>query len=172
MITEYHRPKTLEEALTLLARKEPPTVPMGSGNSLSQIKQPDFAVVDLQSLGLNKVFIEGNYLTIGATTTLGHLVENNSIPDRWKAGLNRCIDIDSSYNQRQTATIAGSLICCDGRSTLASVLLALDARLEWVPGVETQFLGDFLPLREPFGQGRLMLSVKISTLPQLKIRNG
>lgn len=168
MIIEYHRPNTLEEALTLLARKEPPTVPMGGGNYLSQMKQPEFAVVDLQSLGLNKVVSEGQYLAIGATTTLAQLAENDSIPDRLKAGLNRCIDIDTSYNQRQTATIAGSIMCSDGRSALASAFLALDARLKWAPGAEYQFLGDFLPLREPFGQSRLILSVILSTLPQLK----
>ncbi len=36
MIIEYHRPETLEQALALLSRKNPPTLPLGGGSYLSR----------------------------------------------------------------------------------------------------------------------------------------
>jgi len=51
MITTYHRPQTLDEALTLLT--QPITLPLGGGTLLSQGKSDSVQVVDLQlRLGL------------------------------------------------------------------------------------------------------------------------
>jgi CO/xanthine dehydrogenase FAD-binding subunit len=50
MITEYHRPKTLEEALALLSRTEVDTAPMGGGSTLKKDTLQPLAVVDLQAL--------------------------------------------------------------------------------------------------------------------------
>ena len=36
MIIEYHRPETIDEALDLLARSQPATVPLGGGTVLNQ----------------------------------------------------------------------------------------------------------------------------------------
>ena len=36
MITEYHRPSTLESAIELLGRKTPETVPLAGGTLLNQ----------------------------------------------------------------------------------------------------------------------------------------
>ena len=61
-IIEYHRPQTLEDALELLQRIEPVTVPLAGGTNLNspasasgQSSASALAVVDLQSLGLNTV---------------------------------------------------------------------------------------------------------------------
>src|SRR3990172_1935351 len=68
MITEYHRPTTLDEALTFLS--QPDTLPLGGGTllshtstSLSASPAPDpVSVVDLQALGLNRIHKKGNNL--------------------------------------------------------------------------------------------------------------
>ena len=75
MILEYHRPETLDEALALLRRKEPLTFPMGGGTVLNQPSDNNYAVVDLQALGLNKIEPRGNALIAGATLTLQALLE-------------------------------------------------------------------------------------------------
>ena len=72
MITTYHRPTTLEEALTLLARPE--ARPLGGGTVLTQKSDESFAVVDLQALGLDKIRKVGGKLEIGATATLSLLL--------------------------------------------------------------------------------------------------
>jgi CO/xanthine dehydrogenase FAD-binding subunit len=54
---------------------------------------------------------------------------------------------------RNAATIAGTLVACDGRSTFASMLLAADAKIEQANlkdskiEYQTTSIGEFLPLR-------------------------
>jgi CO/xanthine dehydrogenase FAD-binding subunit len=169
MIIEYHRPKTVTEAINLLARSEPVTVPFGGGTVLSQKRRPDFAVVDLQSLGLNQISMESQLITIGATVTLNQVEESQVIPEGIHDSLRRSLAYECSINLRRAGTAAGTLVSCDGRSTFSTALLALDARLVWAPGEEIQALGDFLPLRKPFGQERFMLSIRITGNAKLYI---
>ena len=58
MITAYHRPTTLDEALTLLA--QPNRTPLGGGTLLSHSKSDSVEAVDLQSLSLDSVKKQGN----------------------------------------------------------------------------------------------------------------
>jgi putative selenate reductase FAD-binding subunit len=142
MITEYFRPETLDHAFKLLAR--PNVRPLGGGTRLNQPHAEAFAVVDLQALGLNKIHKTGNHLEIGATTTLQQLLENDHTP----AALKQAIRLESAVNIRNMATVAGTLVACDGRSTFATAMLALDTKLT-VSGEQSSVigLGEFLPLR-------------------------
>ena len=159
MITAYHRPTTLDEALTLLA--QPNVIPLGGGTLLAQSKSTSVEVVDLQSLSLNAVKRQGNNLEIGATVTLQQLLDSQDCPEALKFALR----LEAPLNLRNAATVAGTLVSCDGRSTFATVMLALDAKLEQTKShaskVESQTsnLGDFLPLRNL--QGSLITSVTI-----------
>jgi len=149
MITEYHRPQTPEEALKLLA--EPNTVPIGGGTKLTQKTDGDFAVVDLQALGLDKIRKSGDKLEIGATATLSLLLENPHIP----TALAEALRLEAPLNLRNMGTVAGTLVVCDGRSPFAAAMLALDARLTVDGGPKTKAgqsstvigLGYYLPLR-------------------------
>lgn len=161
MIIEYHRPTNLQEALALLARKEPLTVPLGGGTVLSQQDSPDFAVVDLQELGFNTIERNGQSLSVGACVTLQQLLDFENLPASVGDNLRQSLLHETTFNMRHMATLAGTLVSCDGRSTFTTALLALDSRLIWAPGKDHQPLGDYLPLREPFGQSRLLVSVHI-----------
>lgn len=144
MITSYHRPKTLDEALSLLT--QPNRLPLGGGTLLSKQTADPIEVVDLQALGLDSVVKNGNSLEIGATVTLQQLLESVHCPEALKSALR----LEAPLNQRNAATVAGTLVACDGRSTFAATLLALDAKLDIRPPAgETQVLGagEFLPLR-------------------------
>lgn len=131
MITAYHRPQTLDEALVLLSR--PNTQPLGGGTLLShrqpfdaaQGKSDSVEAVDLQSLGLNTITRKGNDLELGATLTLQALLESGDCP----AALKTAIKFEAPINIRNTATIAGTLVAADGRSTFGSALLAMDAKI-------------------------------------------
>ncbi len=124
MITAYHRPKTLDEALTLLA--QPNRTPLGGGTLLSHSKADSVEAVDLQSLSLDFVKQQGNALELGATLTLQQLLESEHCPKSWKSALK----LETPLNIRNSATITGTLVACDGRSTFAALMLALDAKLE------------------------------------------
>lgn len=155
MIIEYHRPKTLEEALSLIGK--PNTYPMGGGTSLNQHQQNDFAVVDLQDLGLNKLRKSGDKLEIGATATLQALYESEHIPQ----ALKQAIKLEAPLNLRNMSTIAGSLVTCDGRSPFAATLLALDPKVYLRPDNKRLFLGDLLPTREETLRGKLITKIDI-----------
>ncbi len=143
MITAYHRPKTLDEALTLLTR--PNVVPLGGGTLLAHPSPDPVEVVDLQSLRLDTVKKQGNQLEVGATVTLQQLLESEHCPEALKSALK----LEAPLNLRNAATLAGTLVACDGRSTFATVLLALDAKLNTIVNRQSSIenLGDFLPLR-------------------------
>lgn len=158
----YHRPATLEEALELLQRPSPPTVPLGGGSWLNQPGLPPVAVVDLQSLNLNQMERKGQFIHLGATVTLQEILEHAG-PD----GLNLPPDLaaavrhEASINLRQVATLAGTLVAAGGRSPLATAFLALDAALRILPGDDETGLGDLLPMRHEVLRGRLITSVSI-----------
>lgn len=165
MITEYHRPQTLEEALTLLAR--PNTYPLGGGTRLNRPSVERFSVVDLQALGLNKINKSGNNLEIGATATLQALLDSPHI----QADLAKTLRLETTFNLRQVATVAGTLVSADGRSPFAAVMLALDAKLTIDPRPLTtdsssnvhrpSSIGEILPLRHEFLKGKLITKIEI-----------
>ncbi len=156
MITEYHRPQTLEEALKLLSVAD--TRPLGGGTVLTHSNDESFAVVDLQALNLDKLRKSGNNLEIGATVTLQTLLESPHAP----AALKAAIKLDAPLNLRTMGTVAGALVTCNGRSPFAAVMLALDAKLTVVNGESSVvYLGDFLPLRQDFLRGKLITKIVI-----------
>lgn len=136
MITTYHRPQTLDEALTLLT--QPSTVPLGGGTLLSQPTTDPVSVVDLQHLGLDSLRVNGNELQIGATCTLQGLLESDHCPKT----LTSAIKLEAPLNLRNTATVAGTLVASDGRSTFVTMLLALDAKIELQPSREDSLLSN------------------------------
>jgi CO/xanthine dehydrogenase FAD-binding subunit len=163
MITAYHRPQTLDEALTLLA--QPNTLPLGGGTLLSHGTPDSIQVVDLQRLGLNSITKKGNELELGATLTLQSLLES----EHWSDASKSALKLEAPLNIRNSATVAGTLVACDGRSTFATVLLALDAKISVInprKTEETLNIGDLLPLRE---QVRGKLITKIVTPTNVKL---
>lgn len=146
MITEYHRPRTLNEALQLLS--QPNTIPLGGGTKINSplFKGRDFAVVDLQALDMKHISKNGYALEVGAAATLQQLLESADAP----TALQQAIRQEASLNIRNAATVAGALTACDGRSPFATAMLALDAKIEIrYSNAESRTLniGEFLALR-------------------------
>jgi CO/xanthine dehydrogenase FAD-binding subunit len=163
MITEYHRPVTLEAALKLLRRKAPATRPLGGGTILSAPTSDAVAVVDLQSLKLNKISLRGKTLHIGATATLQSLLETEGI----RPALTAAINHEATYNLRQVASVAGTLVSASGRSPFAVCMLALDAQLDLQPKDESLAYGELLALRAEKLRGKLITKITISTAAKL-----
>lgn len=158
MITAYHRPRSLDEALTLIARPNPPTYPLGGGTLLSHGGPGAIEVVDLQALGLNHINRIGKNLEIGATVTLQGMLEYHDIPSAMRSALR----LEAPLNLRNSATVAGTMVAADGRSTFTTILLALDAKVTLMkPQTETSDLGDFLPSRARILPGALITAVQI-----------
>jgi len=158
MIIEYHRPETPDEVLTLLSRKDPHTVVIGGGLYINEIVQDPIAVVDLQALDLNRIELKGKELHLGASATLQAIVVHDNIP----LSLVEAIRHQETYNRRQVATIAGSIVAGNGRSAVLSVLLALDGEIVF-QGIkktpERIHLGDFLPIKQELLTGKLITEI-------------
>jgi probable selenate reductase FAD-binding subunit len=163
MILEYHRPDKVEEALELLKRAEPTTLPLGGGSVLSAPSDDPIAVVDLQGLGLDKINRKGSTLELGATVTLQGLLDEAEL----SPALYKAMRHEAAYNLRQVATVAGALVSADGRSPFATAMLALDAQLTLLPGEEQVGLGDLLPLRAERLKGRLITQISVPTQVKL-----
>ncbi len=162
MSLEYYRPKTIDEALTLLARKESPPRPLAGGTVVNQPGDGARAVMDLQDLGLDTVNQRGNTLELGAMVTLQRLFdlgENKELP--MPDELTLVVEREASYNLRQVASLAGTLVAADGRSPLTTAMLALDAMVTLLPGEEQVSLGDLLPIRAERLKGRLVSRISI-----------
>ena len=157
MIEAYFRPKDLDEAIALLSRSDGVYQPLGGGVTLSQKKDRPFSVVDLQALGLDKITQKGQFLTIGATTKLQALAEYEGL----QPALKIAVLSETNINLRQQATVAGALLTAGGRSPLAVAMLALDGTLTWQPGSQRMSFGEWLVLRQPPKNARLVTEVEI-----------
>lgn len=164
MIIEYHRPSKIKDALRLLARPDPRTLPLGGGSLLNQsasrVQAEPLAVVDLQALGLNTLEEKEKLLVAGATVTLQNLLDHPGLPE----ALYKAIRHEATHNLRQVATLAGTAAAAGGRSPLALVLLALDVVLEinsLAGGRQQVKLGDWLALRDSTPVGQLITALHI-----------
>lgn len=156
MISEYHRPETLEAALALLSRTTPLSIPLAGGTAIDRTVNQELAVIDLQFLGLDTINQRGSLLELGAMLRLQTLLERGV-----SEALDRAILLEATHNLRQAASIAGTLVAADGRSPFAAALLALDAQLTMLPGPRLIGLGDLLPVRSKVLSGGLITQVTV-----------
>lgn len=123
---EYHRPETIDEALTLLARG----IPLAGGTQIAPARRELTAVIDLQDLGLNQSTIEDDMAELGAMVTLQQLLDLESLPTALRAAARR----EAGWNIRNVATLGGLLHAADGRSPLLTTLVACRAQVRVMPG--------------------------------------
>jgi CO/xanthine dehydrogenase FAD-binding subunit len=165
MILEYHRPQELEEALQLLSREMPRTVPLGGGALATRKQDESFAVVDLQDVGLDFINRIDHTVEIGAMTRMSAIAEMPDLPIM----LRDTLLAEFSGNLRQMATLGGVVVATDGRSAFLTGLLALDSHLTWLPGKTEISLGNYLPIRKMWSGGKLIQKVSIPTNGKLAI---
>ena len=159
MIIEYHRPERMDQAIQLLSREDPITIPIGGGSHYPRGSEELIAVVDLQALGMDGIQKKGTVITVGATERLQGLIENEHI----LPGLKTAIKHEATYILRQVATAAGSLVSADGRSPYATAMLALDAQVCFLPDETLIPIGEVLSLYQGGDQSRLIGELLIST---------
>ncbi len=122
MITQYHRPLTLEEAIALTSRPDAVIIAGGTSVNADPGRQPVTAV-DLQSLDLAGIETDGASTRIGATTRLQDLVDSNLVPDVLRDLARR----EAPNTIRNAATVGGTIGTADPESELLAGLLAFDA---------------------------------------------
>lgn len=156
MIQEYQRPNNLQEALKLLNRISPRSIPLGGGSGISRMTFTEpIAVIDLQNLMLDQMEKREARVSIGSTAKLQSIADWDGVP----TFLREAILKDANANLRNVATLGGSLIRLTGKSRMACVLLAADCHLMWEPGGMDISLGDWIALGKTSTRYRLMTGI-------------
>lgn len=139
MIETYHRPATLDEALTLLGAEG--TAVLGGGTSLVASNAAT-GLIDLQDLGLNDIELDGDRVVVGAMVRLRDLAESDLVP----AMLRDLARREAPSTIRNAATIGGAVATGDAESELLAGLLVYEAQVTVVDsdGETSHSLDDYL----------------------------
>ena len=130
----YAAPRTLDDAVALLARTPGGRVLAGGHRLLVEPMRSRLAPALLVDLGkiasLTGIERRGDgTLKIGAMTTLAAVAANDAIRSVWPV-LSDAARAGADAQTRNRATIGGSLAAADPETDLPPVLLALDASIE------------------------------------------
>ena len=149
---EYHRPRSLAEAVSLLGRAQP----LAGGTVLTPRRRRVEAVIDLQDLGLDRLEQSDETLELGSGVRLQSLADLDTVPEMLRESARR----EAGWNLRNAATLGGTVAAGDGRSPLLTVLVALQAEILIEPEGRWADLDLVLSGRPDSFRGRLMTSMR------------
>jgi CO/xanthine dehydrogenase FAD-binding subunit len=149
---EYVRPTPIPDALAALRGG----TALAGGTTLARRARQVSRLVDLQALGLDRLYAEGDRIRLGTMLRLQQIVEAD-LPD----ALCRAAALEAGLNLRNLSTLGGALMTCTGRSPLVTALLALHAQVRMEPGPQQWSLDDLLTRRGSMPSGMLLTSVEI-----------
>lgn len=130
---EYFAPKTVAEALQLLAQHGDDCKVLAGGHSLIpvlklRLAQP-VAVVDIGRISeLNYIKVDGGTIRIGALTTHGAIARSDEIKQHCPL-LADCAAQVGDQQVRNRGTLAGSLVHADPAADWPAAILALNAEV-------------------------------------------
>lgn len=129
MITNYIRPKTIEELKIILSGKDIAPLFLSGGVYHNLADAGEKIAIDLQLLNFREIKVSTDLTEIGGAVSL------QSISDQLVSspGIKDAILLEGGRNIRNTLSLHTFLQDCKGRSALACVLSAMDARLELFP---------------------------------------
>ncbi len=166
ILAEYHRPKTLDGALDLLADRTARRVPLAGGTHLvgaleTRQRRDVDGVVDLAALELSYIRQSDSSLRVGAMTTLTELVEHPQCADLAAGILPATARFEGPQNLRNAATVGGLVALAEPDSELFAALLALNASVVAVDkdGNEShRMLEDFTISNPRTSQGPMLIT--------------
>lgn len=127
-LKEYWRPADMSQALALLSRPSPRTVPLAGGAYLAVQRDPGVeAVVDLSALGLDSLHITEAEARIGAMVCLDDLA-TGAVPGPTGRLLAEAARRQTSWQIRRSGTVGGTLVT-GALPELDAALWALDAQV-------------------------------------------
>jgi len=147
---DYVRPTTISEALAALRGG----TALGGGTAVARRARDLARLVDLQSLGIDRLQVEGDHVRLGAMLRLEQLVEA-----KLPAALLEACRREAGLNLRNMASLGGTLLTCSGRSPLATALLGLHAQVRMEPGPQQWSLDELLSRRKSLPDGMLITNV-------------
>jgi CO/xanthine dehydrogenase FAD-binding subunit len=176
-VSSYFLPRTLPEALDVLARHGPDLLVMAGGTVAMPLINDGLSmpetVMGLRHAGLESLERVNGTLRIGATTTLTQLLAQDTSPMLREAARNT-----ASWSIRNMATVGGNLFTPPPGGDVAVALLALDATvtLAGPRGRRSVPIGDFFTgfMTTALGSDELLvgLEVPVTTAPTAYLKFG
>lgn len=164
LASAYHRPHSIEEAVTLLTGHN--RVALAGGTIVNADREhAGIEVVDLQALRLAGVSSDGTRVIIGAMTSLAALADSDQLGDDLRA-IARA-ELPSTLRTR--ATVGGTVAAMQSESVLAAALLAADGQAEVIGGAGAATLPLADLYRRGLAPGRLITSVDIAAGARLAV---
>lgn len=159
MITSYHRPHDLDEAVRLITERD--AVPLGGGTSLTTDRGgTPTEVVDLQALGLAGFDAHDGVVRVGSMTTLQAIADADEMPEVVRDAARR----EEPRSLRNAATIGGAVAGAHPESELVAALVAFGARATVVGGEGTSEHAVVELLADPaLLSGRIVTAVSFAT---------
>lgn len=166
---DYHRPRSLEEAVSLLASLGEESRVVAGGHSLIPMMKLRMAVpehlIDLQDVAeLKGIRIDGGGITIGAMTTQAEMIASQELAAACPILRETALQI-ADPQIRSLGTVGGNVANGDPGNDLPGVMQALDARYVLRgPGGERQlparafYEGPFTTALDP---GEVLAAVRI-----------
>ncbi len=159
---QYHRPGSLDAAVTLLRDLGDRGMPLAGGTFFVPHRRELFtdieAVVDVQDLGLGYITLENETLRIGATASLASLLESQVLKNTSFRIIPETVAQITPLELRNRATVGGDL-CISAETDLPTALIALNAQLLVASGSGTRTI----PL-EQFYAGYLENTLQVGEL--------
>jgi aerobic carbon-monoxide dehydrogenase medium subunit len=160
-IREYLRPKSVEEAWSVLGARRQAAIPIGGGIDARLFGAAGLStLVDLCDVGLSYVRAEEG-VAIGATTTFTEILESAAARDYADGILLEVLQRVASPLQRNLGTIGGTLGSAHPWSDVIPLLLVLDAEIVVYDGrSRSEGLADYLVSRAA-GERPLITEVRL-----------
>lgn len=131
ILSEYHKPGSVAEAVALLRRTDVRLRPLAGGSQLVGMLETRTVadvdgVVDLAGLGLGQIAQRGETLRLGATATLSAVSQHPLAGEMAGSILRRTAGYEGPVNLRNAATVGGVVAGAEMDSEFYAALLALD----------------------------------------------
>ncbi len=170
---DYHRPKTVDEAVGLLSSLGDDATVVAGGHSLIPMMKLRMAVpehlVDLQDLDdLKGISVSGTAVTLGAMVTQNELIASNALAQACPIIRETALQI-ADPQIRYVGTVGGNVANGDPGNDMPGLMLALDAAYELVgpDGTREVRARDFYDAAffTARSDGEILTAIKISAPP-------
>lgn len=132
-LTDIVQPNTLEEAYSILTKRKNNQI-LGGTAFLRMGNKRIGTGIELSNLGLDYIKEDGNYVEIGAMTTLRSLEVSPILNDNFNEVIKNAVKDIIGVQFRNVVTVGGSVFSKYGFSDLIVALLCLDTEVELYNG--------------------------------------
>lgn len=171
---QYHRPGTVDEAVSILAEHGDEGRPLAGGQSLIAMMKLRLAapshLVDLQDIAdLAGIRDNGDHLSIGPMTTQAEILDSDTVKDRCPLIQEAALQI-ADPQVRYVGTIGGNVANGDPGNDMPAIMMCLGADYvikgangERTVGARDFYQGSFITALE---DGELMTAIRVPVPPQ------